>query len=68
MAETALDQLRRAVVDDPRLRERLLAAPSGEAFVAEVVDVARAHGIELSAAAVTEGLAAERRERRARWV
>ncbi len=68
MAESALDELRRVVVDDRRLCERLLAAPSSEAFVAEVVDLARRHGIHLTPAAVTEGLEAARRDRRARWV
>jgi Nif11 domain len=68
MAETALDELRRLVVDDRRLRDRLLAAPGSEAFVAEVVALAQERGIQLTSAAVTEGLAAARRDRRARWV
>ncbi|HUJ35976.1 MAG TPA: hypothetical protein VLW51_12245 [Solirubrobacteraceae bacterium] len=68
MAENPLDELRPVVVDDPWLRDRLLAAPSGEAFVAEVVGVARGQGIDLPAAAVVEGLEAARRDRRARWV
>jgi hypothetical protein len=68
MAESALDELRRAVVDDPRLRERLLAAPNHEAFIAEVINLARSRGIDLTPAAVSEGLAAARRDRRARWV
>lgn len=68
MAENALEQLRRAVVDDRRLCERLLAAPTGEAFIAEVVELADARGIELTPAAVADGLAAARRDRWARWV
>jgi FAD/FMN-containing dehydrogenase len=68
MAESALDELRSAVVDDRRLRERLLVAPSREAFVAAVVELAHARGIELTPAAVNQGLAAARRDRWARWV
>jgi len=68
MTEDALDQLRRIVVDDRRLGERLLGAPSREAFVAEVVDVAQAYGIELTETAVMEALSGARRERWGRWV
>jgi hypothetical protein len=68
MGEDALDALRRCVVDDRLLRGRLLAAPDRPAFVAEVTEVARERGIELSDDGVLEGLRAARRWRQERWV
>ncbi len=63
-----LDTVRRLVVDDPRLRSRLLAVADQEAFVTEVVDVAREHEIELSPDDVLEGLREARRRRLQRWM
>jgi Nif11 domain len=68
MAEDALDELRRLVVDDRQLRDRLLSVSDHDAFVLEVVDVAQACGIELSGAEVVEGLGDARRRRFERWV
>jgi hypothetical protein len=63
----ALDELRRLVIDDRRLCDRLLRL-SGDAFVAEVIAVARETGIEVSAHDVEAGLGAARRARLERWV
>jgi post-segregation antitoxin (ccd killing protein) len=68
MGVDALEHLRGLVIDDTAARVRLLAAPDREAFVAEVVEVARERGIELSAAQVVAGLDAARRRHRERWV
>jgi hypothetical protein len=66
MGEDALEALRCIVVDDPSLRARLLAAPNREAFVADVVEVGREHGVRLSAEIVLDGLHAARKQQR--WV
>jgi hypothetical protein len=63
-----LDELRRLVIDDPRLRDRLLAAPDRDAFVADVVAVAHEQGIDLAADEVRAGLQAEQRRRFEQWV
>jgi hypothetical protein len=68
MGEDALDDLRRFVVDDRLLRDRLLSAPDRHAFVAEVISVAQERGIDLSTDDVVEGLRAARRRRQERWV
>jgi hypothetical protein len=68
MGEDALDELRGLVVDDRQLRDRLLSVSDRDAFVLEVVAVARACAIELSPAQVVEGLHAARRRRWERWV
>jgi hypothetical protein len=62
-----LDELRRLVIDDRRLRGRLLPL-SGYAFVAEVIEVARETGIEVSAHDVQAGLGAARRAWLERWL
>jgi Nif11 domain len=63
-----LDELRQLVIDDPGLRDRLLAAPDREAFVADVVAVADEQGIDLTADEVHAGLQAEQRRRFEQWV
>jgi hypothetical protein len=68
MGEHALEELRRLVVDDRHLRDRLLSAPDFDAFVLEVIEVARAREIELTAAEVVAGLNDARRLRLERWV
>jgi hypothetical protein len=68
MGERALDELRRLVVDDRHLRDRLLSAPDHDAFVREVIEVARAFEIGLTAGEVVEGLNDARRGRLERWV
>jgi hypothetical protein len=66
--EDGLDDLRRLVVDDPLLRDRLVSTSDRGAFITEVIDVAQERGIELSAEQVVEGLRAARRRRLERWV
>lgn len=68
MANDSLDQLRRLVIDDAGLRERLLAVTGREAFVSAVTEVARERGIDLPSGAVVAALDHARRERRAQWV
>ena len=68
MDDDALAELRRLVVDDRGLRERLLAMSGRREFVDEVIDVARERGIELSADEVSDGLRAARRRHRRQWV
>ncbi|MDQ6804011.1 MAG: hypothetical protein M3065_03370 [Actinomycetota bacterium] len=68
MGEDALDDLRRLVVDDRRLRDRLLAVSDRDAFVLEVIEVGRTCGIEVSPVQVIEGLRGARRRRSQRWV
>jgi hypothetical protein len=68
MGKDALEDLRRLVVDDRPVRDRLLSAPDRQTFVAEVIDVAQAHGIELAADEVVEGLRDARRWHQERWV
>jgi hypothetical protein len=68
MAEDALDELRRLVIDDRALRDRLLAASDRDTFVARVIALAREHGIALTPDAVAVGLDAARHERMLRWV
>jgi hypothetical protein len=68
MGEDALDHVRDLVVDDRALRDRLLSARDERAFVAELIEIARERGIELSHDAVDAGLSAARRRRRERWV
>jgi Nif11 domain len=68
MGPSDLDALRVRVVDDPALRNKLLAVPERRAFVAEVIDIARTEGISLSADDVEEALRAAIREHREHWV
>jgi hypothetical protein len=68
MGDTALDDLRGIVVDDRRLRDRLLSAPDRTTFIDLVVEVAAEQGIILSADDVVAGLAEARRQSRERWV
>jgi EAL domain-containing protein (putative c-di-GMP-specific phosphodiesterase class I) len=68
MGEAGLDELRRVVVDDPVLRNRLLRATDRQAFIAAVLEVAHERGIEVAADDVTAGLDDARRRRLERWV
>ncbi len=68
MGDDALDDLRKLVVDDPTLRDRLLSAPDRTSFTDRVVEMAREHGIDLSADDVVAGLGAARRQSWERWV
>jgi Nif11 domain len=68
MGPIDLDALRVRVVDDPALRTRLLAAPDRRAFVAEVIGIARAEGMSISADDVEEALRGAIRDHRERWV
>jgi hypothetical protein len=68
MGEEPLEELRRLVVDDARLRDRLLSVTDRDAFVLEVIEVGRACGIEVSPVEVIEGLRGARRRRSERWV
>jgi len=68
MDTDTLAQLRPLVVDDPGLRQRLLAVVDRDAFVAEVVAVASERGIALSPGEVVAALDAATRLRRDRWV
>lgn len=63
-----VDDLRPVVVDDPRLRERLLQCAGTADFVAEVMAIAEGLGIAISPDDVTGALEAERRRRQQRWV
>jgi hypothetical protein len=68
MGEDPLADLRRVVIDDGRLRDRLLSAPDGQAFIADVVEIARESGLDVSADQVADGLRDARRDRREQWV
>jgi hypothetical protein len=68
MADDALDELRRLVVDDRARMSLLLGAPDRPTFIARVMGLASELGLELSAAAVEEGLRDARRRHRAEWV
>jgi hypothetical protein len=68
MGHDALDDLRRIVVDDPLLRDRLLSSGDHERFIAELVAVAAGCGIDLPAGDVAEALLAARREHQELWV
>jgi hypothetical protein len=68
MGVDVLEHLRRLVVDDRSARDRLLLVRDRQAFVAEVVNVARERGIELSPDQVLDGLAEARRRQQERWV
>jgi hypothetical protein len=68
MASDPLDELRRIVVDDRRLIDRLSVISDRARFVAAVTEVASERGIELRDVGVREGLDAARRRRRERWV
>lgn len=62
-----LENLRRLVIDDRQLIDRLLPL-TAERFVAEVVEIARSAGIELTADDVVAGCKAARRRRLERWL
>jgi hypothetical protein len=64
----SLAALRRLVIDDPSLRDRLLVISDRKAFTAEVIAVARDAGIGLTADDVADGLREARRHRLERWV
>jgi hypothetical protein len=66
VADHGLDELRRMVVDDRALCERLVGEREG--FVAAVIAVASERGIELSAETIEAELRDTRRERLTRWV
>jgi post-segregation antitoxin (ccd killing protein) len=68
MSNDVLDDVRTLVVDDPALRDRLLSVPNERSFVAELIELARERGIELSAQAIESGLREARRRRLERWV
>jgi hypothetical protein len=68
MPRGALEDLRALVVDDPRLRRRLLSARDRPSFLNEVVAVAHEHGYELSTDEVAEALRVARRQSLERWV
>ncbi|HEY2769721.1 MAG TPA: hypothetical protein VGI87_04105 [Solirubrobacteraceae bacterium] len=68
MVDDPLDAIRRVVIDDRSLRERLLPLRDRDLFTAELVQLARDRGIELTSEQVMEGLLAARRARLERWV
>jgi hypothetical protein len=68
MEDDPLGQLRSIVVDDPHLRGRLLAVTDKQAFIAEVVGLARSLAIPLTAGDVDLGLSEARRQDLDRWV
>jgi hypothetical protein len=68
MVDDPLEALRRLVIDDRSLRERLLPLCDRDEFTAELVALARERGIELSSEQVMEGLGAAHRARLERWV
>lgn len=68
MAEDPLADLRRIVVDDRLLRDRLLSAPDRQAFIVGVIEIAQERGLDVSADQVVAGLRAARLRRRERWV
>ena len=49
MAEDPLADLRRIVVDDRLLRDRLLSAPDRQAFILGVIEIAQQRGLDVSA-------------------
>lgn len=68
MGSSALERLRRIVVDDPQMRGHLLAAPDRSVFVQEVVDLASGVGIELSRDEIVQGLLDAEQAILGRWV
>jgi hypothetical protein len=68
MSNEALEDVRRLVIDDPLLRDRLLSAPDRQAFIMRVTEIARACDLTLSADDVEEALRSARRECNERWV
>jgi hypothetical protein len=68
VASDAWEELRRLVVDDPGVRDRLLACGDRDEFVARLVQVADRHGIELSPELVVGELRATRASWFERWV
>jgi hypothetical protein len=68
MEEDELQQLRLLVVDDPALRQRLLAVRDRGAFVTEVVVVAHERSLDVAADDVFDAIEKARRNRRQRWV
>ena len=68
MSADPLNALRRLVVDDPSLRQRLLAVTDRDAFTLEVIDVATEAGIEITPDQVSDGLREARRRRLERWL
>ena len=68
MGQDPLRELRHLVLDDPALRNRLLAVKDRQPFIAAVVAVGHERGIETTADQVLEGLAAARQWRFQRWV
>jgi len=60
--------VRRLVVDDPGLRDRLRSVTDHPAFIAEVIAVGSEHGLPVSAADVEDGLRAARLQRLERWL
>jgi hypothetical protein len=68
MGEDALADLRRIVVDDRVLCQRLLSAPDRQAFIAGVIEIAHERGLDVSEDQVVEGLRVARLRRREQWV
>jgi len=68
MSVDRLDDIRRLVIDDRRLRDRLLAAPDRKAFIADVVAIAHEEGIDLAPDDVLAALRTEQRRRFEQWV
>jgi hypothetical protein len=68
MSSGAFEDVRTIVVDDPRLRLRLLSIRDGASFVTEVLAVAHEHGYELSTDEVAAALREARRQSRDLWV
>jgi hypothetical protein len=66
--ESVLEDLRDLIVDDPRLRHRLLSVRDQSSFIREVVAVADEHGYELSSEEVATALGVARRQSLSRWV
>lgn len=62
------EDLRAIVVDNPRLRRRLLSVPDRPSFIHEVVAIAHEHGYELSTDEVDAAFRAARRQSLDRWV
>ena len=56
-----LEDLRRLVIDDPLLREQLLAV-AGQAFTDQVIEIGRRSGIAVSTEIVEAGLRDARRQ------
>lgn len=56
-----LEDLRRLVIDDPLLREQLLAV-AGQAFTDQLIEIGRRSGIAVSTEIVEAGLRDARRQ------